>query len=368
VKRVSESAGQQVSKLRVLIAGGGTGGHVIPALAIARELQDAHGAEVHFLGTERGLETKLVPEAGFAISYVQVGMLKNVGPLTRAKTLLDLPRGVLSSMQLLRDFRPEVVVGVGGYASGPGMLAAILLRIPTLVFEPNAEPGMVNRYIGKYVSAAAISFETTKRFFRNAKVTGRPVRAEFFAIQPKTDAPPRLLILGGSQGARALNEIVPKIATDLLNQVPGLTIGHQAGERHAESTREAYLREGVDPRRYEVYAFLEDTPAEVAKADLILCRSGGTVEELCAAGRPSILVPFPQAADDHQSRNAEAMQAGGAAIWLPEREMTSELLTTMVHDLLLDVGRLEQMSAAARAMAHPHALEEIGAMVVGLSR
>ena len=368
MKRVSESAGQPVSKLRVLIAGGGTGGHVIPALAIARELRDAHGAEVHFLGTMRGLETKLVPEAGFPISYIQVGMLKNVGLRTRLKTLQDLPRGVVSAIRLLREFRPHVVVGVGGYASGPGMLAAILLRRPTLVFEPNAEPGMVNRYIGRFVSAAAVSFERTRSFFRNAVVTGRPVRSEFFAIGPKGEAPPRLLILGGSQGARALNEILPKIANELLRQIPGLTIGHQAGERHAISTLQAYRLEGVDASRYEVYAFLENTPAEVAKADLILCRSGGTVEELCAAGRPSILVPFPQSADDHQSRNAEAMQAGGAAIWLPESEMTPELLTTMLHDLLLDVARLEQMSAAARAMAHPRALEEIGAMVVGLAR
>ncbi len=171
-------------RLRVLIAGGGTGGHVIPALAIARELRDAHGAEVRFVGTARGLETRLVPEAGFPLELIRVGQLKNVSLATRLRTLFDLPLGVMRCVELLRSFKPDVVVGVGGYASGPAMMAAILLRVPTVAFEPNAVPGLANRLVGKWVSAAAVNFEETKRYFRGARVTGIPVRQEFFEIAP----------------------------------------------------------------------------------------------------------------------------------------------------------------------------------------
>lgn len=354
-------------KLRVVIAGGGTGGHVIPALSIARELRDAHGAEVHFIGTERGLETKLVPEAGFPISYVRVGMLKNVSLFTRVKTLGDLPRGILRCMKLLREIDPHVVIGVGGYASGPAMIAAILKRIPTMVFEPNAVPGMVNRAIGKRVNAAAVSFASTVPYFRHAVVTGRPVRPEFFAISTRVDGPPRLLVMGGSQGARALNEVVPQIANELLRDVPGLTIVHQAGARHEESTREAYQKAHVNEKRYAVHAFLNDIPAECATADLILCRSGGTVEELCAAGRASVLVPFPKAADDHQRKNAESMVAGGASIMILEKNMTPVALRETLHDLLMDPARLDAMGEAARKMSHPNAVKEIGEMAVKLA-
>src|SRR5882757_1941403 len=171
--------------MKVLVAGGGTGGHVIPALAIARELRDGHGADVRFVGTARGLETRLVPEAGFPLELIHVGQLKNVSLATRLRTLFDLPLGVMRCVGLLRSFRPDVVVGVGGYASGPAMMAALLLRVPTLAFEPNAVPGLANRLVGKYVSAAAVNLPETARYFRNAKVTGTPVRPEFFAIQPK---------------------------------------------------------------------------------------------------------------------------------------------------------------------------------------
>ncbi len=218
------------NKLRVLIAGGGTGGHVIPALAIARELRDAHGAEVRFVGTARGLETRLVPEAGFPLELIRVGQLKNVSLMTRVRTLFDLPLGVMRCVGLLRGFRPDVVVGVGGYASGPAMMAAILLRVPTLAFEPNAVPGLANRLVGKWVSAAAVNFEETRRYFRNARVTGMPVRPEFFAIAAKpVGAAQRLLVFGGSQGARVFNETMPKIVERLLDSVPGLTILHQTG-------------------------------------------------------------------------------------------------------------------------------------------
>ena len=354
--------------LRVLIAGGGTGGHIIPGLAIARELRDAHGAEVRFVGTARGLETKLVPEAGFALELIHVGQLKNVSFATRAQTLGDLPRGIVRCASLLRRFRPHAVAGVGGYASGPAMLAAILLRLPTLAFEPNAAPGLANRLVGRRVSAAAVNFPETTRFFRNAKVTGIPVRPEFFAIGPKPNgSSQRLLIMGGSQGARALNEVLPKIAGSLLNSFPALTIVHQAGQHHAESTLAAYRLAKIADHRIEVFAFLKDAATAIAEADLVLCRSGaGTVAELCAAGRPALYVPFPRAADDHQRKNAEAMASAGAAEVLVESEMTPQALLQRLSLLLGETG-LPAMALAAKIQARPDALEQIAQMVVSIS-
>ncbi|MDE1177695.1 MAG: UDP-N-acetylglucosamine--N-acetylmuramyl-(pentapeptide) pyrophosphoryl-undecaprenol N-acetylglucosamine transferase [Edaphobacter sp.] len=182
------AAGNRAQGLRVMIAGGGTGGHVIPALAIARELRDRYGAEVRFVGTARGLETRLVPEAGFPLELIKVGQLKNVSIMTRIRTMLDLPLGVLHCVKLLQAFRPQVVVGVGGYASGPAMMAALLLRTPTLAFEPNAVPGLANRLVGRRVSAAAVNLPETASYFRNATVTGTPVRPEFFAVGPGAEA------------------------------------------------------------------------------------------------------------------------------------------------------------------------------------
>ena len=309
--------------LRVLIAGGGTGGHVIPGLAIAREMRDRYGAEVRFVGTARGLEVRLVPEAGFELELMEVGPLKNVSLAVRARTLADLPVGVRRCTKLLRGLRPHVVVGVGGYASGPAMMAAVLMRVPTLVYEPNAAPGLANRIVGRMVDAAAVNFPEARRFFRHAEVTGVPVREEFFRLPERpVGAPPRLLVFGGSQGAGALNRAVPTVLPELLGGVPGLRVLHQAGARHVEATREAYRVTGADPERWQVEAFLDDMPARFAEASLILCRSGSSVAELAAAGKPSLLVPFPQAADDHQRKNAEAFQRVGAAAMLGEAEMT----------------------------------------------
>jgi UDP-N-acetylglucosamine--N-acetylmuramyl-(pentapeptide) pyrophosphoryl-undecaprenol N-acetylglucosamine transferase len=354
--------------LRILIAGGGTGGHVIPALAIARELRDSSGAIVRFVGTARGIETKLVPEAGFELELIHVGMLKNVSLMTCAHTLTDLPRGILRCMSLLRSFRPHVVVGVGGYASGPAMMAAVLLRFPTLAYEPNAAPGLANRIVGKLVSAAAINFEESRRFFRNAKVTGVPIRREFFSLPPRLlGALPHLLVFGGSQGARALNQVMPKILVSLLEAVPALTALHQAGSRHAESTLEAYRNTGANPSRWQVSAFLDDMPQQFAEADLILCRSGSSVAEIAAAGKPSLLVPFPQSADDHQKKNAEVFARAGAAEMLLEDEMTPELLLGRLVALLRDKSHLAQMSEQAKRLSRPDALHAIAQMALELA-
>jgi UDP-N-acetylglucosamine--N-acetylmuramyl-(pentapeptide) pyrophosphoryl-undecaprenol N-acetylglucosamine transferase len=352
--------------IRVLIAGGGTGGHIIPALAIADALcAGPGGAQILFLGTPRGLESRLVPQAGYPLELIEVGQLKNVSLATRLKTLFDLPRSLVRARALLRTFRPAVVVGVGGYASGPAMAAAVLAGIPTLAFEPNAAPGLANRLVGRRVSAAAVNFAPAARFFRNAQVTGIPVRAEFFALTPRpAGAPPNLLVFGGSQGARAINQIMSQLLISLLAQVPGLSILHQAGARHAEATLSAYQASGADPSRWQVHAFLDDMPRRFEAASLVLARSGAsTVAELCAAAKPAVLVPFPLAADDHQRKNAEVMVEGQAAVLLPEATLTPERLLQTLVQLLSDPGGLASMGKRARRLAHPDAAQRIAAMV-----
>jgi UDP-N-acetylglucosamine--N-acetylmuramyl-(pentapeptide) pyrophosphoryl-undecaprenol N-acetylglucosamine transferase len=358
------------STLRVLIAGGGTGGHIIPALAIADVLRNQYSADVRFVGTARGLETRLVPQAGYPLELIHVGQLKNVSLATRARTLLDLPLGVLRCGRLLHQFRPHVVVGVGGYASGPVMFAALFTGVPTLAFEPNAVPGLVNRWIGKRVSAAAVNFPPAQAFFRNVQVTGIPVRDEFFRLPPRlADAAPHLLVFGGSQGARVLNEVMPQIAADLLFAFPALTILHQAGARHAEATQAVYQASDAPPSRYEVHAFLDGMASRFAAADLVLARSGAsTCAELAAAAKPSLLVPFPLAADDHQRRNAEVLVAAGAARMLLERDLTPASLLATLQYLLDDRPALLSMSERARTLARPNAAEQIAGMVVSLSR
>ena len=356
-------------KLRVLIAGGGSGGHVIPALAVARELLHACDAKVRFVGTARGMETRLVPEAGFPLDLIQVGQLNNVRLTTKIATLSRLPFSVLACMGLLRKFHPHVVFGVGGYASGPAMLAAILTGTPRVAFEPNAVPGMVNRWIGRWAQAAAVNFPDTLRYFRNGHVTGIPVRPEFFALPPRpVDAPPQLLVFGGSQGARVLNRMAPLIAADLLEAVPGLTILHQSGARHLEGTQQAYLQSpelrGRWAAAWKVGPFLDDMPTRFGDASLVLCRSGAsTVAELAAAQKPSLLVPFPQAADNHQCRNAEVFVHAGAAAMLVEPELTPQRLLAELLRLFKDPEGLATMARKARGLAHENAAASIASLL-----
>jgi UDP-N-acetylglucosamine--N-acetylmuramyl-(pentapeptide) pyrophosphoryl-undecaprenol N-acetylglucosamine transferase len=355
--------------MRVIIAGGGTGGHIIPALAIADELKKNHAAEIRFIGTPRGLESRLIPQAGYPLDMIHVGQLKNVSLRTRLATLTDLPRAIFRCRSLLREWKPDAVVGVGGYASGPAMMAAVLSGIPTLAFEPNAAPGLANRIVGQRVNAAAVNFPPAARFFRNAQVTGIPVRPEFFALPARTaGSNPHLLVFGGSQGARALNECLPQIVVRLLEAVPNLTILHQAGARHAESVLAAYKATTAPPDRWTVSAFLDDMAARFAAADLILARSGAsTVAELAAAGKPSLLVPFPAAADDHQTRNAEVLAVANAAVLLPESEMTAERLLDTIITLFGDPAGLAAMGERARTLAHPDAAQRIAAIVVTIA-
>jgi UDP-N-acetylglucosamine--N-acetylmuramyl-(pentapeptide) pyrophosphoryl-undecaprenol N-acetylglucosamine transferase len=346
--------------MRAIIAGGGTGGHVIPAIAIARELQAQYRAEILFVGTPRGIENRLVPAAGFPLKLVQVGALKNVSVRTRLKTMFDLPRAVLASLKIFREFRPNVVIGVGGYASSPAMLAAVLRRVPSVAFEPNVVPGFANRAVARFVTAAAVHFEETGRYFRNAKVTGVPVRREFFAI-PQSNHPGHrvLLITGGSQGAKALNDATVQMLPQLKEAFPELLVIHQTGARDLEAVRAAYERAGM---KAEVSAFIDDMPAAFARADLLLCRSGAsTVAEISAAGKPAVFVPFPHAADDHQLRNAEALAHRGAAVVIQQKDLTSERLFSTIKELLSG-ARLAGMAESSRKLSHPEASREIGSM------
>jgi UDP-N-acetylglucosamine--N-acetylmuramyl-(pentapeptide) pyrophosphoryl-undecaprenol N-acetylglucosamine transferase len=351
--------------IRVVIAGGGTGGHVIPALAIARELQASYNAEVMFVGTSRGIENRLVPQAGFPLKLIEVGQLNRVSFATRIKTLFALPLSVVEASQLLADLKPGVVIGVGGYASGPAMLAAILRGIPTMVFEPNLVPGMVNRRIARWTRVAAVHFAETGRWFRKFRVTGVPVRKEFFELPPRPiDGVPSLLVFGGSQGARAINDAVVKSSAGLKSAIPNLRIVHQTGQRQFDEIAAAYKSAGVEA---EVAPFIENMAQKFAEADLVICRSGAsTVAEIAAAGKAAIFVPLPTAADDHQRRNAESLVAQGAAMMIPEAELTRERLVSTVSAAFADRRRLVQVGEKARTLSHRDAAQQIAQMAVEL--
>jgi UDP-N-acetylglucosamine--N-acetylmuramyl-(pentapeptide) pyrophosphoryl-undecaprenol N-acetylglucosamine transferase len=351
--------------MRVIIAGGGTGGHVIPALAIAQQLKKQFAAEVLFIGTARGIETRLVPQARFPLELIQVGALKNVSLVTRAKTMFDLPRAIAASSRMLSEFDPEVVIGVGGYASGPAMVAAIRRGLPTLAFEPNVIPGFANRMIARWVSAAAVHFEETCQYFHNCKVTGVPVREAFFSVPQKVENTPTLLVFGGSQGAHAINQAIIESLAGLREKVPSIHIIHQTGQRDYDHVLAAYQLSRISG---EVHKFIDDMPGMFARADLLVCRSGAsTVAEITAAGKPAIFVPFPAAADDHQNVNARALERVGAAVVVEQSNLDAAYLVETIAAVIGDARRLQSMSAAAKSLAHPKAVEEIAEMVAQLA-
>lgn len=338
-----------------LMAGGGTGGHVIPALAVARELRRREH-EVLFVGTRTGIEAKLVPAEGFPIEWIEIGGLKRVGTVRMFRTLGELPASVLQVMWLMRARRPAAVFSMGGYAAGPVVLAAWLRRLPVIVMEPNAMPGLTNRKMGRFVARALISFPEAARFFPEGRseLTGLPVRKEFFDIAPK----PRqrvitLLITGGSRGSRTLNRAAEQ-SWPLFRQAGfPVRLIHQTGSGAWAELEAKFAASGIEG---EVVPFIDDMPAAFAAADVVVCRAGaGAVAELAAAGKPSILVPFPFATDDHQRRNAEALARVGAARVVADREMTGRRLVKEVSALAADPALLERMGAAARSLARPGA-------------
>lgn len=338
-----------------LLTGGGTGGHVIPALAVAQELQK-RGHQVFFVGTERGIEGRLVPAEGFELRKIEIGGLNRVGLRQKILTLLRLP---ITTLQCRRHVRQAAAVfSMGGYVAGPATIAALISRVPLVVMEPNAVPGFTNRAIGRFVSRALISFPETARYFPagRTELTGLPVRDEFFRIAPK----PRgdvfhLLITGGSQGSRTLNRAAREGWPLFRDSGVRVRIVHQTGSAGFEETRDEFARSGLEG---EVVRFISDMPAAFAAADLVVCRSGaGAVSELAAAGKPSVLVPFPFAADDHQTRNAEAMQHAGAAVLVRDAEMNGARLFAAVAELAGTEGALARMAEAARKLARPGAAE-----------
>ncbi|MCX6628654.1 MAG: undecaprenyldiphospho-muramoylpentapeptide beta-N-acetylglucosaminyltransferase [Candidatus Solibacter sp.] len=335
---------------KFLMAGGGTGGHVIPGLAVARELR-ARGHNVSFVGTEYGMEGRLVPAAGFDLIKIQIGGLNRVGVRQTITTLGRLPIATVSSDRSVRG--AAAVFSMGGYVAGPPVLAAILRRVPVVVMEPNAVPGFTNRSISRLVARALVSFPETAAFFPSGRteVTGLPVREEFFRIPPKARGNGlHLLITGGSQGSRTLNHAAFQSWPLFLNAGFPIRITHQTGASGFAEIRDAFARSGIEG---EVLPFISDMPAAFAASDLVVCRSGaGSVSELAAAGKPSILVPFPYAADNHQTRNAQAMERGGASRLVRDAEMTGERLFETVNRIIAD---LAAMGEAARQFAKPGA-------------
>lgn len=347
--------------LRLLVAGGGTGGHVIPALVLAREFRRRDPArEVLFVGSPRGIETRLVPPAGFPLEYLQVGMLQGQSPAARLRTLLNLPRAVWQAMRILDRFRPHVVLGVGGYASGPVMLAAAFRGTALAVFEPNAYPGLVNRWMAPYVERAFVAFDEATRYFAAGKavVTGIPVREEFFAVPPAQHRPPfTVLIFGGSQGARSINRAVIGALPSLAQQKPPLALLHQTGENEYNRVQEEVAKHSV---RVEVFVFLDRMWEAFSRANLVVCRAGAsTVAELAAAGRAAILVPYPAAANEHQLRNAEALERAGAVRLILDKDLNGERLSSALRQLLESPEQLQRMESAMRRMAHPDAATRI---------
>ena len=356
--------------MKVLIAAGGTGGHIYPGIAVAKELMRRDPeTEVIFVGTARGLETRIVPESGFQLSLIHSAGLKNVGSIQRLKGLAVLPRSFIEARQLIRNFRPHVVVGAGGYVSGPVLLMARVMGVPTMVMDSNALPGFTNRQLARFVDKAALTFEAALPYFGNKGVViGNPVRQEFFEVPRKERGEIfNILIFGGSQGARAINNAMAEALAELKPLAGRLSITHQTGEADLPRIREAY-----DASQFEsanVRPFISDMAGEFAKADLVISRAGATTcAELAAAGKASIMVPLPTAADDHQRKNAEAMQNGGASIMILQRDLTGRALADEILRLAGEPDTITQMEDAARALAKGDAAERAADLIDELRR
>jgi UDP-N-acetylglucosamine--N-acetylmuramyl-(pentapeptide) pyrophosphoryl-undecaprenol N-acetylglucosamine transferase len=343
--------------LSVLIMAGGTGGHIFPGIATARELA-ARGVGVAWLGSRTGLENRLVPAAGIALETIEVSTLRGRGMWSLLRAPLHLARAVWQALRILRRLRPNAVLSLGGFAAGPGGIAAWLLRRPLLVHEQNRVPGMTNRILAKLARRVLCGFPDAFED-RRAQMVGNPVRAEIAALPEPTlrsagqHSPLRLLVIGGSQGARALNRAVPTAVRGL----EGISVWHQCGEKCADEARRLYLEAGVDAR---IEPFIHAIAQAYAWADLVIARAGAlTIAELAAAGCASILVPFPHAVDDHQTRNAEWLADLGAAEFIPESAALDECLREAIVRLVADRSRLAAMAHAARRAAHPEAARAV---------
>jgi UDP-N-acetylglucosamine--N-acetylmuramyl-(pentapeptide) pyrophosphoryl-undecaprenol N-acetylglucosamine transferase len=354
-------------RLRVVIAGGGTGGHLYPGIAVAREwLRRLPDTTISFAGTAAGIEARVVPLQGFPLDLIRSRGLKGQSMTARLRGAALLVPSVIDAWRLLSKRRPHLVVGVGGYSSGPVVLVAALRGMATMLLEQNARPGLTNRLLGRVVRAAAVSFASTQAAFGSkAFVSGNPVRPEFLipveadglADGHDNDGVTRVLVFGGSQGAHAINVAMMEAATGLAAGGASLRLTHQTGLRDLDLVRSAYQTAGLDA---EVAAFYDDMASRIREADLIVCRAGATtLAEVTAAGRASILVPLPTATDDHQRQNAEAMAAAGAAEVLEQSSMTGRTLAERIAALSADRQRRGAMAAAAKSLARPDAARVI---------
>src|SRR6516225_7876507 len=350
-----------MSRMKLLIAGGGTGGHVFPAIAIAREwLARGSEREVVLVGTARGIEMKLVPQVGLPLETLRAAGLKGKGGLTLMKNLSMLAPGTLDALAIVRKHRPVAAFGVGGYAAGPMLLATWLGGIPNVIFEPNAEPGFTNKVLAGLSKRIATGYEVTaKGLGGKGVVTGNPVRAEFFSIEPRVpERPLHLLITGGSQGALPINRAFVDAMDRLAARKDQLSVVHQTGQRDYNAVRTAYARREFHSA--EVVPFLGNMAERFAWADLVVCRAGAiTVSEVAASGRAAIFIPFGRATDSHQLRNAQEMAKAGAGKLIIENELTAERLTGEIFGLLDDPGRIRQLAANARGLARPDAARDI---------
>lgn len=349
--------------MRVLIAGGGTGGHLFPGIALAEEVSTRHsGNEVVFVGTDRGLEARVVPAAGYTLETIPARGLKGMGPLKLLQGLLALPRAFVRSWRILRRYRPDVVVGVGGYASGPVVLAAWMQRVPTAVQEQNALPGFTNKILGWFVGAVFVAFEEARRYFPSRKVhlIGNPIRRKLMDNYLRSRVAHErfcVLVFGGSLGAKGVNARVLEALDHLGELRDQLHFVHQTGKNDLEMVRRGYQERGFSA---EVVEFIEDMSGAYARADLVVCRAGATtLAELTVCKKAAILIPFPYAADNHQEVNAAAMVAGGAAVMFRESELTGPRLAEELRALKLNPERLRRMEKQAGLLGRPEAAKEL---------
>lgn len=353
---------------RIMVAGGGTGGHLFPGLAVVEELRRrVPTLEVRFVGTARGIEARILPERGESLDLLEVMPLKGQGMGARFRSLARIPAAMSQAGALMRAFDPDLVLGVGGYASGPVLLAASLGGRPTAVLEQNAHVGMTNRILARFVDRAYVSFEQTEAVFgkNKSRLTGNPVRQDFVEHARLALADPEgfearartVLVLGGSQGARKLNEDVPQALAAAGLEERGLQVVHQAGESMRDRVEATYRERGIAAN---VVPFIDDMARAYSNAALVIARAGATtLAELCAIGRPSILVPFPFAADDHQAKNAKALEEQGGSVCIRESDLEIEQLASLVRSLLDDPKRRREMAAAAREHGRPDAAAAI---------
>ena len=347
--------------IRIVFSGGGTGGHLFPALCVADELRRRHPtASISFIGARRGLEQRLVPAAGYPLLSLRLWGIKGRGVAARIVAGCAAGLAVGRCLAHLLAARPDLVVGIGGYASGPAVLAAWLLKIKTMIMEQNHYPGATNRWLAPRVDLVCVPSEAAReRLGGRGVVTGNPVRADFAGI----DEPPggetlSLLAFGGSRGARSINRAMIGALDELSRLDPPPRIVHQTGSEDEDSVREASA--SYPEGRYEVCEFIEEMPARLAAADLVVCRAGAsTLAELTAAGRPAILIPYPHAADDHQRHNAETLQASGAAVVIRDAELDGGRLAEQITELKASPAKRLEMGRAARRLALPDAAQRI---------